>query len=193
MTAWGRVHRRAPNVKYVPRQRMAMGYFVGIDLGTTFTAAAINRNDRVEIITLGEHTSAIPSLVFVRENDDLLIGEPAERRGVAEPTRLARGFKRRMGDTAPMMLGSSPYSPERITAALLRFVVNAASRQEGGPPDRVAITYPANWGPYKVEVLREAAKLAELPDAVLLTEPFAAAVHYASTERVVAGDVVAVY
>jgi actin-like ATPase involved in cell morphogenesis len=170
-----------------------MGYFVGIDLGTTFTAAAINRDGRVEMVSLGQHTSAVPSVVFLRETDEMLMGEPAERRGVTDPTRVAREFKRRMGDTAPIMLGSSPYSAERITAALLRFVLHAVATQEGGPPDGVAITYPANWGPYKVENLREAAKLAEVRDAVLLTEPFAAAVHYASTERVDPGDVIAVY
>ncbi|MEX1007761.1 MAG: Hsp70 family protein [Acidimicrobiia bacterium] len=170
-----------------------MGYFVGIDLGTTFTAAAINRNGRVEMVSLGQHTSVIPSMVFLRETDEMLIGEPAERRGATDPARLAHEFKRRMGDTAPIMLGSSPYSADQITAALLRFVVNAVARQEGGPADGVAITYPANWGPFKVEILREAAKLADLRDAVLLTEPFAAAVYYASTERVEAGDTIAVY
>ncbi len=170
-----------------------MGYFVGIDLGTTFTAAAIDRNGRVEMVSLGQHTSAIPSVVFLRETEEMLMGEPAERRGATDPTRVAREFKRRMGDTAPIMLGSSPYSAERITAALLRFVLHAVGTQEGGPPDGVAITYPANWGPYKIEILREAAKLAEVRDAVLLTEPFAAAVHYASNERVDVGDVIAVY
>ena len=170
-----------------------MGYLLGIDLGTTFTAAAISRDGRVEMVSLGVHTSAIPSLVFMRDTEEMLIGEPAARRGVSEPARLAREFKRRMGDTAPIMLGSTPYSAERLTAALLRFVIAAVSRQEGGPPDRVAITYPANWGPFKVDVLRGATKLAEVPNAILLTEPFAAAVHYASTERVDAGDAIAVY
>jgi actin-like ATPase involved in cell morphogenesis len=172
---------------------MTMGYLLGIDLGTTFTAAAIARNGRVEMVSLGVHTSAIPSLVFMRDDEEVLVGEPAGRRGVTEPARLAREFKRRMGDTAPIMLGTTPYSPERLTAALLRFVIDAVATQEGGPPDRVAITYPANWGPFKVDVLRGACRLAEVPNAILLTEPFAAAVHYASTERVDPGDVVAVY
>src|SRR5262245_2326522 len=110
---------------------MAMGYFLGIDLGTTFTAAAINRDGRVEMVSLGEHTAAIPSLVFRRDTDELLVGEAAERRGASEPARLAREFKRRMGDTSPIMLGGAPYSPERITAAMLRFVVDATSQQEG--------------------------------------------------------------
>jgi len=170
-----------------------MGYLLAIDLGTTFTAAAVSRNGRVEMVSLGLHTSAIPSLVFMRDDEEMLVGEPAARRGVTEPARLAREFKRRMGDTAPIMLGTTPYSAERLTAALLRHVIDAVSKQEGGPPDRVAITYPANWGPFKVDVLRGACRLAELPNAILLTEPFAAAVYYASAERIDPGDVVAVY
>ena len=170
-----------------------MGYFVGIDLGTTFTAAAINRDGTVEMVSLGQHTSVIPTLVYVRDDDEMLIGEAAARRGITDPARLAREFKRRTGDSAPLILGSSPYSAERLTAAVLRHVVDTVSSLEGGPPDRVALTYPANWGRFKVEVLRGAAKLAEIPDAVLITEPLAAGVQYASTERIDNGDVIAVY
>jgi actin-like ATPase involved in cell morphogenesis len=170
-----------------------MGYLLAIDLGTTFTAAAISRDGRVEMVSLGLHTSAIPSLVFMRDDEEMLVGEPAARRGTTEPARLAREFKRRIGDTAPIMLGTTPSSAERLTATLLRHVIEAVTQQEGGPPDRVAITYPANWGPFKVDVLRGACRLAEIPNPILLTEPFAAAVYYASTERIEAGDVVAVY
>src|SRR5581483_11151616 len=170
-----------------------MGYLLGIDVGTTFTAAAINRDGRVEMVSLGQHTSVMPTLVYVRDDGEMLIGEAAARRGVTDPARLAREFKRRMGDTAPIILGSSPYSAERLTAAVIRHVVDTVSQLEGGPPDRVALTYPANWGNFKIEVLRGAARLAEVPDAVLLTEPLAAGVQYASTERVDDGAVIAVY
>jgi actin-like ATPase involved in cell morphogenesis len=170
-----------------------MGYLLGIDVGTTFTAAAINRDGRVEMVSLGQHTSVIPTLVYVREDGEMLIGEAAARRGVTDPARLAREFKRRIGDTAPLILGSSPYSPERLTAAVLRHVVDTVSQLEGGPPDRVALTYPANWGNFKIEVLRGAARLAELPDTVLLTEPLAAGVQYASAERIEDAAVIAVY
>ena len=170
-----------------------MGYLLGIDVGTTFTAAATNRGGRVEMVSLGQHTSVIPTLVYVREDGEMLIGEAAARRGVTDPARLAREFKRRMGDTAPIILGSSPYSAERLTAAVLRHVLDTVSRVEGGAPDRVALTYPANWGNFKVDVLRGAARLADIPDAVLVTEPLAAGVQYASAERVDDGAVIAVY
>lgn len=166
---------------------------VGIDLGTTFTAAAVHRNGRTEIASLGNRAATVPSLVFLREDQTILVGEAAERRGLSEPRRLAREFKRRVGDSAPIMLGEAPYSAERLMAVLLKQVVAAVAEREGGPPRRVAVSYPANWGPFKTDLLRHAVDLAGLRGVSLLTEPVAAATHYASTERVDAGGVVAVY
>jgi molecular chaperone DnaK (HSP70) len=77
------------------------------------------RNGRAEIVTLGNRAAAIPSLVFLRDDESILVGEAAERRGIGEPTRLAREFKRRVGDTTPIVLGPSPYSAERLSAQLL--------------------------------------------------------------------------
>jgi actin-like ATPase involved in cell morphogenesis len=168
-------------------------YFLGIDLGTTFTAAAVARGDRVEIAALGNRAASIPSLVFLRDDQRVLTGEAAARRGASEPARLAREFKRRLGDTVPIMLGETPYSAERLMAALLKDVVAAVATREGGQPAHVAVTHPANWGPYKVELLRHALDLADLHEVTLVTEPVAAAMHYASTERVEPGQVVAVY
>ena len=108
-----------------------MGYALGLDLGTTFTAAAIYRNGRAEMVSLGNRASVIPSLVFLREDETILVGDAAERRGIAEPRRLAREFKRRLGDSAPIMLGSSPYSAERIMAAIMRDVVDTVATRRG--------------------------------------------------------------
>ena len=67
-----------------------MAYALGIDLGTTFTAAAVSRNGRVDIVGMGNHTSAIPSAVLLRDDGTLLVGDAATRRGQQEPTRLAK-------------------------------------------------------------------------------------------------------
>jgi actin-like ATPase involved in cell morphogenesis len=170
-----------------------MAESLGVDLGTTFTAAAVMRDGRPEIVHLGSRAAAIPSLVFLREDESLLIGEAAERRGASEPNRLAREFKRRVGDTTPLVVGTSPYSAERLSALLLQSVISEVSDREGGVPERVAVAHPANWGPYKIDLMRQALTLAGLRDATLVSEPVAAAVHYASTERIEVGDVVAVY
>jgi molecular chaperone DnaK len=170
-----------------------MGYHVGIDLGTTYTAAAVHRDGRVEIVTLGDRAAAIPSVVLLREDSTILTGEAAARRALTEPGRVAREFKRRVGDSTPVLLAGSPFSAEQLMANLLRAVLEQTAAEQGGPADRVAITHPANWGPYKIDLLTQAVRLADLPSADLLTEPQAAAIYYASSQRVEPGETVAVY
>ena len=173
--------------------RPFVGYALGVDVGTTFTAAAIARNGQVEIVGLGNHAATIPTIVFLREDGELLVGDVAARRAHAEPSRAAREFKRRFGDSTPILLGHTPYSAERLTAAVLRSVIGQVTERQGGPPDAVAVVHPANWGPYKIELLGQAVSLAGVDRARFVTEPEAAAMHYAATERVDVGDVVAVY
>lgn len=170
-----------------------MQYELGIDLGTTFTAAAIHRDGRLEMAMLGSRAASVPSVVFLRDDETILTGEAAERRGFSEPERVAREFKRRVGDPTPLLLGGTPYSAERLMAKLLRWVVDSVTEREGAAPARVAVSHPANWGPYKLDLLSQAVRLADLGDAVTISEPEAAARWYASTERVEPGDVVAVY
>jgi actin-like ATPase involved in cell morphogenesis len=172
-----------------------VGYSAGIDLGTTFTAAAVSRgsDDRAEIVSLGGRSASIPSVVLLRDDGTMLVGDAAERRAVLEPDRVAREFKRRLGDPTPIVLAGSPHSPEMLQAKLLRSAIDAIAQQEGGPPDGLVVTYPANWGPYKKELLAQVLRMAGLEDATTVTEPEAAAVHYASNERVEPGAIVAVY
>lgn len=78
-------------------------------------------------------------------------------------------------------------------AKLFRWTVDQVEELEGGPPEAIAITRPANWGPFKTDLLEQAVRLADLSDTVTLTEPEAAAIYYASRERVALGSVIAVY
>lgn len=170
-----------------------MGYVLGVDLGTTYTAAAIGRDARVEMLSLGNRAASIPSVVYIREDDEILVGEAADRRGAGDPGRVAREFKRRVGDTTPILVGGTPYSAEALMAKLLRWVIDHATEREGAAPDHVAVTHPANWGAYKKDLLEQAVRIANLEGVTFLTEPEAAASYYASTERVELGAVVAVY
>jgi actin-like ATPase involved in cell morphogenesis len=170
-----------------------MGYALGVDLGTTYTAAATWRDGRTEVATLGSRSAAVPSVVLMRDAGTVLTGEAADRRAASEPDRVAREFKRRIGDTTPIFLGGSPYSAEMLMSELLQWAVGEVEAREGGPPDRVAVSHPANWGEYKRDLLDNAIRQANLGNAIMLTEPEAAAIHYASTERVDTGDTVAVY
>jgi actin-like ATPase involved in cell morphogenesis len=168
-------------------------YVLGVDLGTTFSAAAVAENGRAEVLTLGTVAPAIPSVVVLREDGEVLVGEAADRRSLSEPTRTARHFKRRLGDPTPLMLGGTPYGAEALMAHLLRYIVRAASEVRGEPPAAITVTHPANYGPYKRDLLLEAVRLAGLENVRFLTEPEAAAINYAEIDRLDTGDVVAVY
>jgi molecular chaperone DnaK len=170
-----------------------MSYYLGVDLGTTFTAAAVWRDGRVEITNLGNRAATIPSVLLLRDDRSMLVGEAAERRAAVEPHRVAREFKRRFGDPTPIVIGGTPYSADALTARLLRWVVDKVAESEGSAPAGVAVTYPANWGAYKTDLLGQAVTLADLDQVATVTEPEAAAIHYASQERVETGSVVAVY
>src|SRR6185436_5102142 len=126
-----------------PRAGGAM-YALGIDLGTTFTAAAVWRNNHAEIASLGGRTAAIPSVVLLRADDTFVVGEAANRRAMSEPHRVAREFKRRLGDTTPILLAGAPYSAEALMARLLRAVVDEVSAREGGAPSKICVSHPAN-------------------------------------------------
>ena len=169
-------------------------YALGVDLGTTFTAAAVWRDGRAEICSLGTHSAAIPSVVLARSDGSVLTGEAAARRAALEPDRVAREFKRRLGDSTPLLLGGSPYSAEALTARLLRAVLDLVTAREGGAPASICVSHPANWGPFKTDLLRQAVRLADVRVPVIYTtEPEAAAVSYARQERLAPGDTVAVY
>lgn len=172
-----------------------MGYQLGVDLGTTYTAAAVHRDGKVEMCTLGSSSPVMPSVVLLRADGEVLEGEVAVRRGLAEPTRVAREFKRRLGDPAPLVLGGTPYGAEALMGHLLRNVLATVTAREGAAPDRVVLTHPANFGPYKLDMMREVARLAgcDLDTTVFITEPEAAALSYAARNRVEPGEIVAVY
>ena len=170
-----------------------MAYHLAIDLGTTYTAAAVRHNGRSEIVTLGNRAAVIPSVIYLREDETILAGDAANRRALTEPGRVARQFKRRIGDPTPFILGGSPYSAEALSARLMTWVIDRVTGLEGGPADSVVVTHPANWGEYKKDLLRQAVRLSGLSEAGYITEPEAAAIYYSSLERVEQGMVVAVY
>src|SRR4051794_20600893 len=168
-------------------------YALGIDLGSTFTAAAIWRDGRAETVPLADRAHSVPSALWLRPDGVLLVGDVAARRGTIEPDRLARDFKRRLGDDAPLLLGDSELSAQELTGQLIRWVVEKVTEREGGPPAHVTLTCPATWGDYRRRLITKAAEAAKLTDVGLLAEPVAAAVYYASSERLEPGALVAVY
>ena len=170
-----------------------MTYHLGIDLGTTYTAAATHEAGRIEVIPLGDRGPSIPSVLYLRPDGNIVAGDAANRHAVTDPERIAREFKRRLGDPTPVLLGGQPTPPEVLTGHLLRWVYDTVVRAKGQAPVKVALTHPANWGPYKRDLLLRAAEAAGLAEITLATEPQAAAISYANQERVDPGAVIAVY
>ncbi len=166
-----------------------MGYRLGVDLGTTYTAAAVNVDGRVEMLGLGIRAMQVPSVVFIRDDGEVIVGEAAEQQGAADPSRVVREFKRRIGDPVPLMVGGSRSRPQALAARLLAWVVGIATERQGGPPEHVCVTHPANWGPFKRDLLGQAIELAGLRGTATSTrmEPEAAAIAYASRDRVAEG------
>ncbi|OLR93334.1 Hsp70 family protein [Actinokineospora bangkokensis] len=169
-----------------------MGYGLGIDLGTTFTAAAVAGESGTRMVPLGQDV-VVPSVVYSTVEGALLTGVAAEVVGAKDPVRLSRGHKRRLGDPTPLVIGGVAYSPAALLAAQLREVVTYVTAQEGAPPEQVVLTCPAVWGPYRREHFDEVPRLAGLPGARIVTEPEAAATHYSMERRLGEGELVAVY
>ncbi|WP_207454531.1 Hsp70 family protein [Herbiconiux sp. SYSU D00978] len=171
-----------------------MTYALGVDVGTSFTAAAITRRDEVpRTLTLGQRGDAVPTVIHLDADGEIRVGEAAERRGVTEPERVIREFKRRIGDSVPILAGDLEITPQDAFASMARWVVDRAEEREGEPPASVTITHPAGWGDYKLGLVRDALAGVGLADAALLPEPEAAALHYAAQERVPEGSCIGVY
>jgi len=179
-----------------------MTYWLGIDLGTTYTAAALYRPtvDELEThIPLGSRSLTIPSVLFLAEDGSLLVGEAAERQALIHPDRVVREFKRRIGDEIPLLVGGVPWQAHELAAVLVHWVWERVTRREGELPEGVALTYPASWGPYKIRLFEQAVRatrigeMTRLGSAELLSEPQAAAIGYASREQGEVGAQLAVY
>src|SRR5689334_2181694 len=116
-----------------------MSWVLGIDLGTSFTAAGIVSGARLEPLALGAHSSAIPSAVY-RADSDMVVGEAAVAQGDMHPDRLAVEFKRQFGESAPLLSGQTFVTPEELENALGAWVFRRACELEGSQPSEVVFT-----------------------------------------------------
>ncbi|MDQ1662083.1 MAG: hypothetical protein QOJ68_2063 [Blastococcus sp.] len=171
----------------------AVGYSLAIDLGTSFIAAAVADERGLEMFALGDGSLVAPAAVHVREDGRVVTGEAAARRAVSHPDRVALETKRNLGNPTPIMLGGVPYAVGDLLSALLQDVLNRVTERQGAKPEVVALTHPANWGPFRTERFQDVARSAGLTSPLYTTEPEAAAAHYASTRALGEGEVLAVY
>ena len=100
---------------------------------------------------------------------------------------------RLIGDPTPLLVGGSPIAAEALTARLAKAAVATVSEREGVSPRAITVTHPAAWGPFKLDLLRQAMRMADLTDVRYLSEPEAAAWEYAATRPLEPGGTIAVY
>ncbi|HUP99674.1 MAG TPA: Hsp70 family protein, partial [Aeromicrobium sp.] len=169
-----------------------MTYTLGVDLGTTFTAASIDDGSGPVPLTLGNGTAAMPSVVAIRDGEPVT-GEAAEEQLRSAPASGVRDAKRRLGDSTPFILDGTPYGAEALMGLLLADVIKVATEQRGEAPTSVVLTHPANWGNFKKDLLSDTARVAGLEDVGLISEPQAAALHYVRSGELQPGQAAAVY
>ncbi|MEX5720917.1 Hsp70 family protein [Geodermatophilus maliterrae] len=170
-----------------------MSHSLGIDLGTSFAAAAVARDRRAEMVPLGDTSAVAHAAVHVGEGGSVTSGDAAARRAVSDPDRVARDLKRRLGDPTPVVLGGVPFPVTALLGTLLRTVLVRAVEVSAGEPDTVVLTHPADWGPVQCRALADVAGSAGLTRYSTVTEPEAAAAYHGATRHVETGEVVAVY
>jgi molecular chaperone DnaK len=168
-------------------------YGLGVDLGTSFTSAAVHDGGTPRMVTLGEHSTLVPSVVRIHPDGTLHAGHHAGPPIDEASVLIAQDFKRRLGDPTPPMAGGRPQSAVSLMAATLDAVVDTVTALEGAPPDRVVLTYPAVWGQFRREQFYEVRRQVGLDAVNLLTEAAAAATHYAGRRGLTDGAMIGVY
>jgi molecular chaperone DnaK len=155
---------------------------IGIDLGTSNSAAAVLRGGRPVIIPSAEGISlggkAFPSYVAVTADGQMLIGEPARRQMVMNPEGTATAFKRRMGRRETIRLRDRTFSPEQLSAFLLQKIKRDAEAFLGEPVHQAVVTVPAYFDDNQRSATKDACRIASLEVARLVNEPTAASLAY---------------
>lgn len=159
-----------------------MPYVLGVDVGTTRTAAAVCRlggagRAEPEPVGLGGPGGGVASTLRLTADGAFAVGEPGG------PRWTATGFLRRIGDEVPVVLASERgdtewCTPEELTALLVRWVVNQVTAREGEHPEHVVVTHPPGWGAHARGLLHRALRAVGV-EASLVPEPVAAAENHA--------------
>jgi len=156
---------------------------VGIDLGTTNSEVAVVRDGRVEVIPVANEVRILPSVVGIAQDGALLVGEAAKNQYVLHPERTVRSIKRRMGEATRVAMGDQHYTPQEISAMILRRLKSLAEAHLGHGVSKAVITVPAFFSDAQRQATREAGEIAGLEVARIINEPTAAALTYESRHK----------
>ncbi|MDJ0893262.1 MAG: Hsp70 family protein [Gammaproteobacteria bacterium] len=155
---------------------------VGIDLGTTNSEVAVVQEGRTLIIEV-DGSKILPSVVGLADDGDLLVGQTARNQYVLSPERTVRSVKRRMGEDAHLPMGDQAYTPQEVSALILRRLKQAAETYLGQPVSKAVITVPAYFSDAQRQATRDAGGLAGLEVARIINEPTAAALAYEADHK----------
>jgi len=157
---------------------------VGIDLGTTNSVVAwVGPDERPEIIPNADGDGCTPSAVAF-ENDAILVGRLARSQAALNPERTIFSVKRHMGEEGyRVRVGNASYTPQEISALILRRLKADAEAYLGGEVQRAVVTVPAYFNATQRAATREAAEIAGLNLDRILDEPTAAAMSYKLHEQ----------
>ena len=155
---------------------------IGIDLGTSNSAAAVLRGGRPVIIPSAEGISlggkAFPSYVAITADGQTLVGEPARRQAAANPEGTVTAFKRKMGKRDRIRLRDREFSPEQLSAFLLQKIKSDAEAYLGEPVVKAVVTVPAYFDDNQRSATKDACRIAGLDVERLVNEPTAASLAY---------------
>ena len=154
-----------------------METILGIDLGTTNSEVAVIRNGKAEVL-VEDGEAILPSVVGLDVDGRLLVGAAARNQWVLAPERTIRSIKRRMGTSDVVQLGNERYTPQEISAFILRKLKERAESQLGHAVTKTVITVPAFFNETQREATREAGELAGLEVVRIINEPTAASLAY---------------
>src|SRR6184192_3646007 len=160
---------------------MSMAKIIGIDLGTTNSEAACMEGGAPKIIPSAEGSAyggkMFPSVVAFTK-DGILVGEPAKRQAVLNPDKTVIQIKRKMGTDYKVRVEGKDYTPQEISAMVLRKIKADAEAFLGQKISQVVITVPAYFNDNQRQATKDAGKIAGLEVLRLVNEPTAAALAY---------------
>ena len=159
-----------------------MSRIIGIDLGTSNSAASIMEGGRPTVIPSAEGTSvggkSFPSYVAFTKDGQLLVGEPARRQAVTNPDGTIKNVKRKMGSNEKVTALGKEYTPQQISAYILMKIKKDAEAFVGETIDKAVITVPAYFNDNQRQATKDAGKIAGLDVVRIINEPTAAALAY---------------
>ncbi|MEM2130997.1 MAG: molecular chaperone DnaK [Candidatus Woesearchaeota archaeon] len=159
-----------------------MTKIIGIDLGTSNSAAAVLEAGRPRIIPSAEgatlYGKAFPSVVAFTKDGQVLVGEPARRQAVSNPDRTITKAKRKMGSNFKYNINGKEYTPQQISSFILQKIKADAEAFLGEKVTKAVITVPAYFDDNQRQATKDAGEIAGLEVVRIINEPTAAALSY---------------